>query len=70
MYETIQRIGLARNAVLGVVLYHRLVVKQSTKFRVFPVPGDIRSFDLDPTEWAEKYEVVSEHKTTEAGSPA
>ena len=68
--ETIERIGVAKNKALGfAAMFQRLKVKNSTKFRVWPVPGDEHYLELDPSEWREKYKVVSEIKTSAPGRP-
>lgn len=66
----VERVGVAKNKSLGfAVMFQRGRVKLSTKFRVWPVPGDTRFMELDPSEWRDKYQVVAEHKTAVAGRP-
>lgn len=70
MSDTIERVGVAQSKKEKLaVMFQRVRVRLSTKFRVFPVPGDSRSFDLDPTEWSERYRVVKEYKTNASGRP-
>lgn len=58
------RVGVAKNKSLGfAVLFKRGRVKLSTKYRVWPVPGDDRFMELDPSEWRDKFMVVAEHKS-------
>lgn len=65
------RCGVAKNKALGfAVMFKRGRVKLSTKFRVWPVPGDNTFLELDPSEWRAKYTVVSEHKTDSGGRPS
>lgn len=65
---TVERIGVGRHRDAGfAVLFHRGRVKLSTKYRVWPVEGDDRFLELDPTAWTEQYEVVQEYKPTEGG---
>lgn len=62
MPEIIERIGLAKSrATEGPALFHRVKIKLSRKFRVWPVAGDDRSLLLDPMEFVERYEVVQVH---------
>lgn len=57
------RVGVAKNKSLGfAVLFKRGRVKLSTKYRVWPVPGDDRFMELDPSEWRDKFTVIAEHK--------
>jgi hypothetical protein len=65
------RCGVAQNKSLGfAVLFKRGRVKLSTKFRVWPIPGDDSFVEFDPSEWRAKYTVVSEHKTNSGGRPS
>lgn len=60
MEMAVDRVGVARNKSLGfAVLFHRGRVKLSTKYRVWPVAGDDRFIEMDPSEWREKYTAVS-----------
>jgi hypothetical protein len=62
--EIVQRVGVANNKALGFpVMFQRLLVKNSTKFRVWPVAGDNHYLELDPSEWRAKYTVLEEHIT-------
>ena len=65
-----QKIGIASSKRTGaVVLFKRGRVKLSTKYRVWPVPGDDTFLELDPSEWRERYSVVSEVKACEEQAP-
>ena len=65
------RCGVATNKALGfAVMFKRGRVKLSTKFRVWPVPGDNTFLELDPSEWRAKYTVVTEHKTDSGWRPS
>ena len=60
----IERVGVAVNRKLRfAVLFQRLKVKLSTKYRVWPNPGDDHYLELDPSEWRNRYRVVVEHHT-------
>lgn len=68
--EVIERIGVAKNKALKFpVLFHRLKVKNSTKFRWWPVPGDSAYIEHDPSQWREKFTVIQEYKTDAPGRP-
>lgn len=69
--ETIERVGvcLAR-ASGGAALFHRVKVKLSRKYRVWPVAGDDRSLLLDPTEFTDRYRTVAEYVPSREGSAA
>lgn len=55
------KVGIAKSRITGaVVLFKRGRVKLSTKYRVWPVAGDDTFLELDPSEWRERYSVVSE----------
>lgn len=70
MEDVIERVGVAQSRKEKLaVMFQRVRVRLSTKFRVFPVPGDVRSFDIDPSEWTKKYQVVKEYKTDAPGRP-
>lgn len=63
MMETIERIGVCEHKQHKQrTLFHRVKVKLSRKFRVWPVPGDDRSLLMDPTEFVERFRVVQEFK--------
>ena len=65
MVETIERIGVCQNKSSGAPgLFHRLRIKMSRKFRVWPMAGDDRSMDLDPVEYSERYATVQEYRPT------
>ena len=67
----IERVGVAKNKALKfAVMFQRLKVKHSTKFRVWPVPGDSAYIELDPSQWREKYTVVQEYSTDAPGRPS
>lgn len=67
----VEKVGVAQNKNLGfTVMFHRVRVKLSTKFRVWPVPGDDRFLELDPSQWREKYTVIQEYKTDAPGRPS
>lgn len=69
--EVIEKIGVAKPKTIPVaVLFHRVRVKNSTKFRVWPVLGDYRFIEMDPTVWREKYAVVVEYKTDAPSRPS
>lgn len=67
----VERVGVAVNRSLRfAVLFQRLKVKLSTKYRVWPVPGDDHYLELDPSEWRDRYRVVCEHCTDAALRPS
>ena len=67
---TVLRVGVATSRATGsAAMYQRLIVKRSTKFRVWPVAGDSRFLEMDPSEWRDKYKVAHEFKTEEPGRP-
>ena len=64
------KVGIACSRRTGaIVLFKRGRVKLSTKYRVWPVPGDDTFLELDPSEWRERYSVVSECKACEEQAP-
>lgn len=66
MIETIERIGVCRSKALDLpALFHRVKIKLSRKYRVWPVPGDNRFLLLDPSEYMDKYETVKCFKPKE-----
>lgn len=70
MCAVVQRVGVAANRTFGyTAIFHRVLVKLSTKYRVWPVVGDKRYLELDPSEWREKYRVIEEHKTDAPAQP-
>lgn len=70
MTETIERIGAARCRADDIpVLFHRVRVKLSRKFRVFRFP-DERGILLDPSEFCEKYEQFESFKPEAGGGGA
>lgn len=61
--ETIERVGICQSKATGAAsLFHRLRVKLSRKYRVWPVAGDLRSMDLDPSQFTDRYRTVAEYK--------
>lgn len=59
MSETIERIGVCKAKASGAAaLFHRVRVKLSRKYRVWPVPGDDRSLLLDPMEYLDRYTTI------------
>lgn len=64
------KIGIASSKRTGaVVLFKRGRVKLSTKYRVWPVAGDDTFIELDPSEWRERYSVVSECNVCKEQTP-
>lgn len=64
------KVGIATSRRTGaVVLFKRGRVKLSTKYRVWPVAGDDTFIELDPSEWRERYSVVSGYKACEEQAP-
>lgn len=64
------KVGIAKSRRTGaIVLFKRGKVKLSTKYRVWPVAGDDTFIELDPSEWRERYSVVSECKACEEQAP-
>jgi hypothetical protein len=58
--ETIERVGVCLSRLTGgAALFHRVKLKLSRKYRVWPVPGDDRSLLLDPTEFTDRYAAVA-----------
>lgn len=67
----VERVGVAKNRNLGFpVMFQRVRVKLSTKFRAWPFPGDPEYIELDPSEWRRKYTVIEEHKTDAPARPS
>jgi hypothetical protein len=57
MKEIVERIGVCQSKQMGApALFHRVKIKLSRKYRVWPVAGDDRSELLDPSEFTDKYE--------------
>lgn len=71
MEMIVHRIGVAQHKELKfAVLFHRGIVKRSTKYRLFrPDMGQQCFAELDPSEWREKYKIVQEYKASETGQP-
>lgn len=64
------KVGIAKSRRTGaIVLFKRGKLKLSTKYRVWPVAGDDTFLELDPSEWRERYCVVSECKACEEQAP-
>jgi hypothetical protein len=70
--DEVNKVGIARSrAIPGMaVLFKRGRVKLSTKYRVWPVPGDDRFIELDPSEWREKYVIVHQVSTDATARPS
>lgn len=67
---TVLRVGICRNRNLKFTcMFQRVLVKLSTKFRIFPVAGDCRYLEIDPSQFRDKYTVVQEYVTSEPGRP-
>lgn len=65
MLESIERIGLCQSKLSGApALFHRLKVKLSRRYLVWPVAGDDRRLDLDPSEYTDRYKTVQSYKPT------
>lgn len=47
-------------------MFQRLRVKLSRKYRVYPVPGDDRFIDLDPSQFMDRYATVQSFKPMES----
>ena len=59
MKEIIERIGVCRSKILNYsTLFHRVKIKLSRKYRVWPIPGKDISVLLDPSEYMGKYITV------------
>jgi len=43
-------------------MFHRVKVKLSRKYRVWPVPGDDRYIELDPSEYLDRYITVQQYQ--------
>lgn len=70
--EIIERVGvcLFKGSKAGPGMFQRLRVKNSTQYRVWPVPGDMRPLpDMGPVEFMDRFEVVAEEKTKAVGRP-
>ncbi len=68
--EVIEKIGVAKNKALKfTVMFKRLKVKNSTKFRWWPFAGDDTYVEHDPSQWREKFTVIQEYKTDAPGRP-
>lgn len=64
------KVGIAKSRRTGaIVLFKRGKLKLSTKYRVWPVAGDDTYLELDPSEWRERYSVVSERKACKEQAP-
>jgi hypothetical protein len=65
-----RKVGIASSKRTGaIVLFKRGKVKLSTKYRVWPVAGDDTFLELDPSEWRDRYSVVSECNACEQQAP-
>lgn len=63
MITTIERIGVGKSKLNGApVLFHRVRIKLSRKYLVWPVAGDDRHLTLDPSQWMDGYEIVQQYK--------
>ena len=63
LQSRLERAGIATSRMSGhPVMFHRLTVKLSRKFRVWLVPGDVRFIELDPVEFSARYRVSQEYK--------
>jgi len=61
--EAIERVGVCRPKGSGATtLFHRVKVKLSRKYRVWPVPGDDRYVELDPSEYMDRYITVTQQQ--------
>ena len=59
-----ERVGICESKNFGYrTVYHRIQVKLSRKYRVWPVPGDSRYQDLDPSEYMNRFTTITEKKT-------
>jgi len=67
--ESVQRIGIAqsrRNGWFG--LFHRVRVKLSRRYRVWPVAGRDDYIEYDPCEFSERFAIVEEFRTDQGGT--
>lgn len=63
MEEKIERIGVCKNKNLNfTALFHRVKIKLSRKYRVWPVMGNDKSILLDPSEFMYKYSTIKSFK--------
>lgn len=61
--ETIERIGVCEFRMDKTrTLFHRLKIRLSRKYRVWPVPGNHVSQLMDPSEFMRQYRVVESFK--------
>lgn len=61
--EIIERIGVCECRMDKTrTLFHRLKIRLSRKYRVWPVPGNHLSQLMDPSEFMRKYTVVEAFK--------
>lgn len=61
--ETIERIGVCECRMDKTrTLFHRLKIRLSRKYRVWPVPGNHLSQLMDPSEFMRKYVVIEAFK--------
>lgn len=59
-----ERIGVATSKAIpgAAVLFKRGTVFKSRKYRVWPVAGDDRFIELDPSEFMSRYETVTSYE--------
>lgn len=63
MNETIERIGVCKfKGIEAAALFHRVKVKLSRKYRVWPVLGNDRSILIDPSEFTDRFQIVQQYK--------
>lgn len=62
MRETIERVGVCKSKNGNAAMFHRVKIKLSRKYRVWPVASDCRSLLLDPVEFSERYSVVQAYE--------
>jgi len=67
LIATVERIGVCRSkGSEATTLFHRVKVKLSRKYRVWPVPGDDRYIELDPSEYLDRYITVQQYQPRSA----
>lgn len=68
---TVERVGICRSKALRyTALFQRVRVKLSTKYRIWPIPGDPEFLEFDPSQWRDRYTILHEEKTNAAPRPS
>lgn len=68
MEEIIEKVGVCESKAFGYrAMFHRVKVKLSRFYRVWPFPGDSRSMFFSPDDYMSRFETI-EYMTPDASS--